>query len=60
MVSSSALNHTISWVKFDGTDGVKVNDVKVVKADIVCSNGVIHVIESHPPKLGTIIILSFL
>jgi uncharacterized surface protein with fasciclin (FAS1) repeats len=32
-------------VKIDATDGVKVNDANVVKADIVCSNGVIHVID---------------
>jgi uncharacterized surface protein with fasciclin (FAS1) repeats len=32
-------------VSIDTTDGVKVNDAKVVKADIVCSNGVIHVID---------------
>ena len=32
-------------VSIDATDGVKVNDAKVVKADIVCSNGVIHVID---------------
>lgn len=33
-------------VSIDATDGVKVNDAKVVKADIVCSNGVIHVIDT--------------
>jgi uncharacterized surface protein with fasciclin (FAS1) repeats len=30
----------------DTTDGVKVNGAKVIKADIVCSNGVIHVIDA--------------
>ena len=29
----------------DGTDGVTVSGAKVVKADIACSNGVIHVID---------------
>ena len=29
----------------DGTDGVHVNGAKVVKADIACTNGVIHVID---------------
>ncbi len=33
-------------VSIDATDGVKINDAKVVKADIVCSNGVIHVIDT--------------
>lgn len=33
-------------VSIDAADGVKVNDAKVVKADIVCSNGVIHVIDT--------------
>ena len=32
-------------VKIDATDGVKINDAKVVKTDIICSNGVIHVID---------------
>jgi uncharacterized surface protein with fasciclin (FAS1) repeats len=27
-------------------DGVMINNAKVVKADIVCGNGVIHVIDS--------------
>ena len=30
----------------DGTDGVTVNGAKVVAADIACSNGVIHVIDT--------------
>lgn len=30
----------------DGTDGVMVNGAKVVSADIACSNGVIHVIDT--------------
>ena len=29
-----------------GTDGVKINNAKVVKTDIVCKNGVIHVIDA--------------
>jgi uncharacterized surface protein with fasciclin (FAS1) repeats len=30
----------------DATDGVKVDEAKVVKADISASNGVIHVIDT--------------
>ena len=30
----------------DGTNGVTVNGAKVTKADIACSNGVIHVIDT--------------
>jgi uncharacterized surface protein with fasciclin (FAS1) repeats len=33
-------------VAIDATSGVKVNDAKVVKADIETSNGVIHVIDT--------------
>ena len=33
-------------VKIDTTMGVKIDGASVVKADIVCSNGVIHVIDS--------------
>ena len=33
-------------VHVDGTDGVTVDGAKVVAADIVCSNGVIHVIDT--------------
>jgi uncharacterized surface protein with fasciclin (FAS1) repeats len=33
-------------VAIDSTDGVKINNAKVVKADIDCSNGVIHVIDT--------------
>jgi uncharacterized surface protein with fasciclin (FAS1) repeats len=33
-------------VRIDATSGVKVNDAKVVKADILTSNGVIHVIDT--------------
>jgi uncharacterized surface protein with fasciclin (FAS1) repeats len=29
-----------------GTDGVKINNAKVIKTDIVCKNGVIHVIDA--------------
>ena len=32
-------------LKVDGMSGVTVNGAKVVKADIACSNGVIHVID---------------
>ena len=30
----------------DASDGVRINNAKVTKADIMCSNGVIHVIDS--------------
>ena len=33
-------------VHVDGTDGVTVDGAKVVTADIICSNGVIHVIDA--------------
>jgi len=33
-------------VKIDASKGVKIDGATVVKADIVCSNGVIHVIDS--------------
>ncbi len=33
-------------VKVDAKNGVKINDAKVVKADIICENGVIHVIDT--------------
>jgi transforming growth factor-beta-induced protein len=33
-------------VAIDATDGVKINNAKVVKADIECGNGVIHVIDT--------------
>lgn len=33
-------------VRVDGTDGVTVNGAKVVSADIACSNGVIHVVDT--------------
>lgn len=33
-------------VHVDGTDGVTVDGAKVVTADIACSNGIIHVIDS--------------
>ncbi len=35
-----------TMVMIDTTDGVKVNKAKVVKTDIVASNGVIHVIDT--------------
>ncbi len=39
-------------VKIDASDGVKVNGAKVVKADVMASNGVIHVVDSVllPPQ----------
>ena len=33
-------------VVIDATDGVKINGAKVIKADIDCGNGVIHVIDT--------------
>jgi uncharacterized surface protein with fasciclin (FAS1) repeats len=33
-------------VAIDATDGVKINDARVVKADIQCGNGIIHVIDT--------------
>ena len=33
-------------VRIDATDGVKINDSKVVLADVMASNGVIHVIDA--------------
>ena len=35
-----------SIVAIDSSDGIKVNDAKVVKTDILTDNGVIHVIDS--------------
>ncbi len=35
-----------STVKIDTTSGVKVNAANVVKTDIMCTNGVIHVIDA--------------
>ncbi len=32
-------------IEFDTSKGVKVDGANVVKTDIVCSNGVIHVID---------------
>lgn len=32
-------------LNIDAVDGVRINDANVVQADIVCSNGVIHVID---------------
>jgi uncharacterized surface protein with fasciclin (FAS1) repeats len=39
-------------IRIDTSDGVKVNDAKVIKTDITASNGVIHVIDTvlMPPK----------
>lgn len=35
-----------STVKIDAKDGVMINDAKVTTADLECSNGVIHVIDT--------------
>lgn len=35
-----------SMISIDATDGVMLNDAKVITADIECSNGVIHVIDT--------------
>ena len=35
-----------SMVKIDAQDGVMINDAKVTTADLECSNGVIHVIDT--------------
>lgn len=41
-LNAETLNGSVS---IDGTDGVKVNDATVIKADIKASNGIIHVID---------------
>jgi uncharacterized surface protein with fasciclin (FAS1) repeats len=33
-------------LKIDASDGVKVNDAKVIQPDIMCTNGVCHMIDS--------------
>ena len=33
-------------LKIDSSDGVKVNDAKVIQPDIMCTNGVCHMIDS--------------
>jgi uncharacterized surface protein with fasciclin (FAS1) repeats len=33
-------------INVNGTNGVKVNDATVVEADVMASNGVIHVIDT--------------
>lgn len=33
-------------ISLDSKNGIKVNDARVVKADVTCNNGVIHVINS--------------
>ena len=43
MSPASASGETLD---VDGTDGVKVSGAKVTSADIECTNGVIHVIDS--------------
>ena len=39
---------TLAGVKLDvnGTDGVMINDAKVIKADVMASNGIVHVIDT--------------
>lgn len=44
LTSASTLQGT--EVKIDAKSGVKINDATVIKADIQCSNGVIHVIDT--------------
>ncbi|CAN0385999.1 unnamed protein product, partial [Scytosiphon promiscuus] len=41
-LTASTLNGDVA---IDGTDGVTVNGATVVKADVMASNGVIHVID---------------
>ncbi|WP_353216705.1 fasciclin domain-containing protein [Sandarakinorhabdus sp.] len=43
-VSPASLNGEVLHV--DGTDGVTINGATVVQADVVCSNGVIHAIDT--------------
>jgi len=43
---TSALTIQGGSVAIDASNGVKINDATVVKADIECSNGVIHVIDT--------------
>ena len=43
MSPASASGETLD---VDGTDGVKVSGAKVTSADIECTNGVIHVIDT--------------
>jgi len=33
-------------LRIDSSDGVKINDASVIKADVEASNGVIHVIDT--------------
>ena len=35
-----------SKIKIDAKDGVRINNAKVTKTDVECSNGVIHVIDT--------------
>lgn len=42
-MEAESLNGAVS---IDGTDGVRVNDATVIKADIKTSNGIIHVIDT--------------
>ena len=46
-VSSLSEANTVqgSAIAIDASDGVRINDASVTQADIVCSNGVIHVID---------------
>jgi uncharacterized surface protein with fasciclin (FAS1) repeats len=43
---SSAKTLNGQSVAIDTAEGVKINDAKVTKADILCKNGVIHVIDT--------------
>jgi transforming growth factor-beta-induced protein len=44
-MSLSTVNGKPLMVKVDGSGNVWINDAKVVKTDVVCSNGVIHWID---------------
>ena len=45
-MSLSTVNGKPLMVKTDGGGNVWINDAKVVKTDVVCSNGVIHWIDT--------------
>ena len=42
-------------IRFDTTDGVMVEDANIITTDIVCSNGVIHVIDAVMLPKGNIV-----
>jgi uncharacterized surface protein with fasciclin (FAS1) repeats len=45
-MSLSTANGKPLAVKIDGNGGVWINDARVIKTDVVCSNGVIHWIDT--------------